>query len=150
MTRVTISLWGCFLLSALQLPCLSETAKEKEKTPPPGFFDITAIQASGMLKNYQKLVILDIRTPREYRKGHLKNACNLDYWHKEFEAKLKILDKTKAYLVHCASGGRSGKAMKIFKRLEFQTVYHIKDGYQGWTKAELPVETPEAREEGRL
>ena len=146
MKRVTDRLWGVLLAAALLLPGLSESTGETESKPAPGLFDVTAVQAAAMLKKYRKLVVLDIRTPREYRKGHLKGARNLDYWNEEFEAKLKALDKSNAYVVHCASGGRSEKAMKTFRRLEFETVYHIKDGYRGWTKAELPVVVPDTQE----
>ena len=56
------------------------------------------------------------------------------------KAKLAKLDRKKPYLVHCASGGRSGKSMQLFRDLGFTRVYHMNDGFRGWEKAKLPAE----------
>jgi rhodanese-related sulfurtransferase len=112
---------------------------EDQKVAPKGFYDMESPQAGAMLKKFPSFVILDIRTPKEFAAGHLKGAKNVDFFSDDFAAKLKKLDKKKAYLVHCASGGRSGKSMKQFKDQGFTTVYHIDDGYRGWMAAKLPV-----------
>ena len=96
-------------------------------------------QAASILKRFPKLIILDIRTPREFAEGHLKGAKNIDFFEEDFAAKVDKLDRKKGYLVHCASGGRSGKSMKLFKEKGFTTIYHIADGYKGWVAAELPT-----------
>ena len=112
---------------------------EDQKVAPKGFYDMESPQAAAMLKKFPSFVILDIRTPREFAAGHLKGAKNIDFYGDDFAAKLKKLDKKKGYLVHCASGGRSGKSMKQFKIQGFTTIYHIDDGYRGWVAAKLPV-----------
>lgn len=120
-----------------------EETQEKEgtKLPPSGYYDIESPQASAILKKFPKIIVLDIRTPREYQGGHLKNAKNIDFFEDNFGAKIGKLDKKKAYLVHCASGGRSGRSMAQFKELGFTTIYHLADGYKGWVKANFPVDT---------
>lgn len=127
---------GCVVLVFCGLPYVHGDA---EKEPPKGHYEILSKQASVILKKYRNLVILDIRTPKEFKAGYLKGAKNLNYYADDFEAKVEALDRSKTYLVHCASGGRSGKAMKLFKRKQFAAVYHMKDGYQGWTAAKLPT-----------
>lgn len=112
---------------------------EAEKEPPKGYYEILSKQANALLKKYRNWVILDLRTPKEFKAGHLKGAKNLNYYADDFEAKMEALDRSKTYLVHCASGGRSGKAMKLFKRKKFAAVYHMKDGYKGWMAAKLPT-----------
>ena len=131
------------LLMALGPDLQGEEEQEKEKTknPPSGYYDIESPQASAILKKFPKVIVLDIRTPREYQGGHLKNAKNIDFFEDNFGAEIGKLDKKKAYLVHCASGGRSGRSMAQFKELGFTTIYHLADGYKGWVKANLPVET---------
>jgi len=37
--------------------------------------------------NYEKAVILDVRTPEEYRDGHLHNAVNMDWDGNDFTKK---------------------------------------------------------------
>ena len=86
------------------------------------------------------VVILDVRTPGEYAAGHLKNAVLIDYKSKDFRQRLAELDKSKTYLLHCRSGGRSTSAIPTFKELGFQHVIHLDGGMLAWEKAGLPVE----------
>src|SRR5690242_9339142 len=55
----------------------------------------------------KKVIILDIRTPSEFKTGHIAGATNIDFLAQDFERRISLLDTNKAYLVHCASGGRS-------------------------------------------
>ena len=128
---------GCVVLVFCALPYVLHGDAKKE--PPKGYYEILSKQASALLKKYRNLEILDIRTPKEFKAGHLKGAKNLNYYTADFDAKIDALDRTKTYLVHCASGGRSGKAMKLFQQKKFAAVYHMKDGYKGWTAAKLPT-----------
>ncbi|BBO78255.1 hypothetical protein DSCW_56720 [Desulfosarcina widdelii] len=89
--------------------------------------------------NDSDVVVLDIRTPREFKSGHIQGAQLLDYYSSDFVEKLKRLDREKTYLVYCRSGNRSGKSLKIFKRLGFQRVYHLETGIVGWLKEKYPI-----------
>jgi rhodanese-related sulfurtransferase len=42
--------------------------------------------------------------------------------------------------VHCASGGRSTHSLALFKKHQFQSIYHLDGGIKAWQKAGLPVE----------
>ena len=67
-------------------------------------------QAEQVLTKQTNIIVLDVRTPKEFAAGHLAGATNLDFYAPNFEQKLSALDKDKSYLVHCAVGGRSAKA----------------------------------------
>ena len=84
-------------------------------------------------------VILDIRTPGEYQSGHLKNATMIDYYSKSFVDEIGRLDKQKSYLVYCRSGNRSARSMDLFKKLQFQKIYHLSSGINGWISEGLPL-----------
>ena len=71
----------------------------------------------------QEVVILDVRTPGEYQNGHVKGAMNVDYY-ANFEAEVQKLPKDRIYLLHCASGRRSGEATAIMRRLGYKA-YNI-------------------------
>ena len=89
----------------------------------------------------KKVIVLDVRTADEFAEGRIAGARNIDFLQSaEFEARLKELDKTKPYLVHCQSGGRSGRSLKVFKKLGFEAIYHLDDGFSGWKAAGRPVE----------
>ncbi len=87
-----------------------------------------------------KVVVLDIRTPDEFKGGHIAGAVNVDFKEKDFADKVAKLDKDKTYVVHCQSGGRSTKSLEIFKKLGFKAIVHLDNGFGGWEKARLPVE----------
>lgn len=87
----------------------------------------------------KKLVVLDIRTPGEFAAGHIAGATNINFRAGNFEAQIAALPKDGKYLVHCASGGRSGQSLPIFQKQSFQNVYHLDGGIQAWEKASLPV-----------
>jgi phage shock protein E len=85
-------------------------------------------------------VILDVRTPKEYAAGHIKGSVLIDFSAKDFEEKIKQLDKSKTYLVHCASGGRSAQACTKMDNFDFPKVYNLLGGIKAWEKAGKPVE----------
>jgi len=84
-------------------------------------------------------IILDIRTPGEYQSGHLKDAAMIDYYSKSFVDEIGRLDRKKSYLVYCRSGNRSARSMDLFKKLEFQKIYHLSSGINGWKSEGLPL-----------
>jgi len=85
----------------------------------------------------EEVVILDVRTPGEYRSGHVKGAMNVDYY-ANFEAEVQKLPKDKIYLLHCASGRRSGEATAIMRRLGYKA-YNI-GGFGAVKIAGFPTE----------
>jgi len=91
-------------------------------------------------KKDDKVVVLDIRTPEEYKGGHIAGAVNIDFKEKDFSERVTKLDKSKTYIVHCQSGGRSTKSLETFKKLGFRSIVHLDDGFGSWQKAGLPVE----------
>ena len=47
------------------------------------------------------VIILDVRTKKEYDSRHIPNALNIDCHSPNFKEMLEKLDKNKEYLVHC-------------------------------------------------
>ena len=95
--------------------------------------------AAQTLIDQKKALVLDVRTPKEYAAGHIDGAKNIDFNAADFEKNLAQLDKSRTYLVHCASGGRSTKSLEVFKKLAFTAVVHLDGGFQAWEKAGKPV-----------
>lgn len=82
----------------------------------------------------EKKTLIDVRTPNEFKQGHIEGAKNLDYFNKGFKTELEKLDKSIPVYVYCRSGGRSAKAMQIMKDLGFESVYNLKGGYLSWAQ----------------
>jgi phage shock protein E len=102
--------------------------------------NVDANEAEKLLKENKKVIVLDVRTPEEYKEGHIAGATNIDFKGPDFERKLATLDKKQPYLVHCAGGGRSAKARDLMKKLQFDSIYHLDGGLNAWQKAKKPVE----------
>ncbi|MGA2500869.1 MAG: rhodanese-like domain-containing protein [Tepidisphaeraceae bacterium] len=85
-------------------------------------------------------VILDVRSAAEYADGHLPNAVNLDVNSPGFAESAAKLDKSRAYIVHCRSGGRSARACAELSGQGFTTLYNLDGGLTAWIAAGKPVE----------
>lgn len=90
-------------------------------------------------KSNTDFIILDLRTPREFKSGHIGKAILLDYYSKTFTDELKRLDKSKIYLIYCRSGNRSGKTLDLVKKMGFSHVYNMDQGIKGWRSKGFPV-----------
>ncbi len=96
--------------------------------------DVTIAEAKKLIDS-GTVVIVDVRTPEEFSAGHIDGAKSINFFDANFEKQLTKLDPKKPVLVHCKSGGRSQKALAIFKKLKFEKVYHMKEGYDIWAAA---------------
>jgi rhodanese-related sulfurtransferase len=101
--------------------------------------NVTPDQAEKLLKEKKDIVVLDVRTPEEFKEGHIAGAKNVDFQSEDFKKQVAALDKSKTYLVHCAAGGRSSRALKVLEADKFEHVYHLNDGFAGWKQAGKPV-----------
>jgi rhodanese-related sulfurtransferase len=97
--------------------------------------DITPHEAYSLIqknKNNRNFVILDVRTPAEFRDGHIEGAINIDYYAPTFKQELNGLEKTKVYLLYCRTARRSRVALEMMKELGFREVYHMLGGIVRW------------------
>ncbi len=99
---------------------------------------VDAAAAEKLIKD-GAVTVIDVRTSDEYKQAHIAGAKNVDFIEDDFEKKISELDKSKSYLVHCASGNRSGNSLEIFKKLGFKSIYHLDNGLKGWEAAGKPV-----------
>ncbi len=90
-------------------------------------------QWSAQLQEDDNAVILDVRTPEEYRKGYIPGAVNIDiYLGQGFLDEIRKLNTSKNYYVYCKAGGRSAQACSVMKQLGFNNAYNLKGGYSRW------------------
>jgi len=94
--------------------------------------NISAEEAYKLIKENKDIIILDVRTPAEYKTGHIKGAKSLPV--ANFSTGLKQFDnyKDRPILVHCASGGRSPAAVRLLLKNDFKIIYHMNRGLAGW------------------
>lgn len=102
--------------------------------------NISIAEAAKIIKTDTNVVVLDIRTPDEFKGGHIKGAKNIDFNDKDFAKKMAELDKSKTYVIHCAAGGRSGRACKQVADMNFKSMLHMNEGFKKWESSGQAVE----------
>jgi rhodanese-related sulfurtransferase len=86
------------------------------------------------------VVVLDVRTAREWKTGRIQGAVHLDISSADFEERLAKLDRKAVYLVYCASGVRSARACQKMQALGFTQAFNLERGLLGWQAAGLPLQ----------
>jgi rhodanese-related sulfurtransferase len=107
--------------------------------PAPSFFKFTPESFDKIRLHNTNAVILDVRTPEEFAKGHIQGAVLLDFKSADFASGLGKLPKNKLYLTYCAVGGRSAKACEQMRELGFLRVGNLEGGIKAWQEAGKPV-----------
>lgn len=102
--------------------------------------EINSKQASTLLQNDKKLVVLDVRTPEEFNNGHIKGAVNIDIRQPDAFSKIDKLNRKATYIVHCRTNHRSGIAVDYMMKSGFKNVFQMMDGYPGWEGNKFPVQ----------
>jgi len=98
------------------------------------FDSVSPQKAITLLEADENVTLLDVRTPEEFRQGHLRDATliPLDILASDLN-KLASYKETKI-LVYCRSGNRSVAASRILKAHGYTPV-NIKEGLIGLRKA---------------
>jgi rhodanese-related sulfurtransferase len=84
-------------------------------------------------------VLLDVRTPKEFSRGHIEGALNLDFYAEDFQEQLEKKDRDKKYLLCCGSGVSGVKTVAIMQDLGFTNICNILGGITMWKAMDLPL-----------
>jgi rhodanese-related sulfurtransferase len=109
---------------------------------------ITVAQAREELAEGQVGLLLDVREPAEWEKGHIPGAVlaprGMLEWYADPAtpyAKPELTMKQDArIIVACASGGRSLLAAQTLKKMGYTNVVSMAGGFNEWSKQGFPVE----------
>lgn len=104
-------------------------------------FENTDVNGFADLIADPNVVLLDVRTEKEFNEGHLSNALNIDIKQSGFVEKAKaVLPADKTIAVYCRSGKRSALAA-VQLASEGYKVVNLEGGILAWKEAGKPVET---------
>ena len=86
-------------------------------------------------------VVLDIRSPEAFAKGHIVNARNIPL--DELDANQEKINRlaSKPILAVCDAGMNSTRAVNSLRKSGLESVYGLKGGIAAWTEASLPLVT---------
>lgn len=93
--------------------------------------NLNILEGINFLKEAPDTIILDVRTAKEYSRGHMKNSINIPIY--ELRERIKELDEYKEtnILVHCARGRRSPVAIITLEDNGFKNLFHLYSGIVG-------------------
>jgi len=106
---------------------------------PMNYRDLDPQSAQAELQRDPSLRILDVRTPDEFRSHRLPNATLIPV--QDLEQRIRELDASANWLVHCEHGRRSLFACEILSRAGFTRLANLRGGLAHWVGVGLPLET---------
>lgn len=90
--------------------------------------DIDYENAKIMLKNDKTCRLIDVRSPQEYKEGHLEQSINIPLYDIKGQINNVITNKETPIILYCQSGNRSKKAVEILKKEGYKNLYNISGG----------------------
>ncbi len=119
--------------------CNAQDNKQKDNSNQP-LQKITSVEAQKLLKKDTSIMVIDVRTPREFNAGHVASAKNINISNPNFKTNIaQLKDDNKTYMVYCRTQNRSGVAVKFMLQQGFKNIYQITDGFAGWSRNKLPI-----------
>jgi rhodanese-related sulfurtransferase len=97
-------------------------------------------------------LLIDIREPAEFRRGHIPGAVHLPRGLLEFEIHGLVqrmlspevgAPEEQPIVLYCGTGGRSALAAETLAAMGYRNVRSMSGGLVAWAQANLPVDTPE-------
>lgn len=137
-------------LVLVSLSCAPRQQQEQQGSEPTEKTEFSAIDFNELVKNAPNLQLVDVRTPEEFRKGHIEHAANVNINGDQFEDQMRALDKSKPVYIYCLSGARSKSAAQYLRENGYQQVYEMPGGILEWRSAGLPEIVLEKRESGGM
>jgi hydroxyacylglutathione hydrolase len=89
-------------------------------------------------KRAHDLQIVDVRSPREWKNGHVPGARHI--FLPELRKRISEVDRSKPTAVYCGSGYRASIATSLMKPAGFEKLWNVPGSWEAWKKARLPVE----------
>jgi rhodanese-related sulfurtransferase len=78
------------------------------------------------------IMLIDVRSSKEYEKGHVPGAVNVPL--SDIGDKIKKLKKDKELVVYCRSGNQSIWAIKRLMGMGYKNLFNLKGGYSAWKR----------------
>jgi adenylyltransferase/sulfurtransferase len=104
-------------------------AAEAAETPIP---TMTVSELKQKLDNHDKFVLLDVREPFEWDICHLDQAKLIPLG--QLPSRMSELDSADEIVIHCKSGGRSAKAVRLLQEAGFSKLHNVEGGITAWAE----------------
>lgn len=98
-------------------------------------FKVVDVEKYEQAIKQKDVQLVDVRTPEEFKEGHIKGATNIDFFSDDFLTQFDAYDKNKPLYLYCRSGNRSAKASKKLSEAGFKNIVDLEGGYKAWKAA---------------
>ena len=133
--KASIKLMILLFLAVMNSQCNNgQTGKAKTDSN-----EVGLLKPVEFSKQSSQQIVVDVRTPKEYNSGHIKEAINIDFRDEGFTDEISKLKKDVPVFLYCRSGGRSGSAAKSLKKMGFKHVFDLEGGVLNWSKNNLEL-----------
>jgi adenylyltransferase/sulfurtransferase len=102
-------------------------AAEAAEAPIP---TMTVRDLKQKLDNGGKFVLLDVREPFEWDICHIDHAKLIPLG--QLPSRMSELDSADEIVIHCKSGGRSAKAVRLLQEAGFSKLHNVEGGITAW------------------
>ena len=89
---------------------------------------LSATEYLQKIEERPEALVVDLRTPLEYKLSHHPRAININFLY-NFKEKIAELDHTKPIFITCLTAHRSPYAALLLKNLGFTEIYDLKGGF---------------------
>jgi rhodanese-related sulfurtransferase len=100
----------------------------------------THVSAADAVRLINKgALVIDVRKPEEFEKGHIVNARNVPLERVEQDSGAVHKQKNKILLAVCADGSSAGRAAGHLRKAGYENAFSLKGGLAGWRADNLPL-----------
>ncbi len=118
---------------ALLLMLVAATGVAEELAP-----TISATDLYEQRKSGTGPIVLDVRTPEEFRSGHIPGALNIP--HSELASRVDDVHSDRGVVLYCMVGPRARLGEKVLLEAGLPKVLHLDGGLAAWRQGGLPLE----------
>ena len=93
---------------------------------------ISPQQVKNAVDAKEKITIVDVRRPEEYKTGHLNNSILLTLDTINTKAAQTLPDKNQMLYVYCRTGKRSAQAVIHLQKMGYANVHSMDGGITAW------------------
>jgi rhodanese-related sulfurtransferase len=102
-----------------------------------------------------RVLWLDARSESEYLGGHIPDALlvNLESWQQGLDRVFKAWEPGRPVVVYCSSASchtSAQVAARLRREFEVNSIYHLREGWEGWLQSGKPIEVSGVSYEGSL
>jgi rhodanese-related sulfurtransferase len=102
--------------------------------------DISHEEFAKMRTSKPDLILLDVRTAREFADGHIEGAINIP--HNNIRKIMQTVEKDDTVVLYCRSGRRVGLVTEFLEQRGYKNLHHLDGSMLKWWAEKKPVVKP--------